>query len=135
MARRSVVGQLNMFDFWDNLTPPEDGGQVQMVSLIPEDADIHEETATPNASEEAEVSEETEEPEESETLEESHEMERNQSVMHKEVLNEDGTIKAEVSYYNYNKVMVRRPNEEPEWRLFDNSKDAVDFYIDEMLKL
>ena len=123
MARRSVVGQLNMFDFWDNLTPPEDGGQVQMVSLIPEDADIHEETATPNASEEAEVSEETEEPE------------RNQPVMHKEVLNEDGTIKAEVSYYNYNKVFVKRPNEEPEWRLFDNSKDAVDFYIDEMLKL
>lgn len=126
MARRSMVGQLNMFDFWDNLTPPEDGGQVQMVSLIPEDADIHEETATPDASEEAEVSEETEKPEKPE---------RNQPVMHKEVRNNDGTIKAEVSYYNYNKVMVRRPNEEPEWKLFDNSKDAVDFYIDEMLKL
>ena len=36
MARRSMAGQLNMFDFWDNLVQPEDGGQVQMVSLIPE---------------------------------------------------------------------------------------------------
>ena len=251
MARRSMAGQLNMFDFWDNLVQPEDGAEVQMVSLIPEEEpkqksgeDVDEEAAqeeqvaqkvtlpeTENFAkvdagideamgagaeraqmEEAKVQEEALpetvetvaagttgmdlKPEEKNvqeapvtdvtgkaseaegveadfkqeeavpekkvqeelvtqkvTLPEEEKSENNDAetlsvdkekisrlpetapVMQKQVLNPDGSIKAEVAYYNYNKVCVKRENEPAEWREFDNSKEAVDYYIEEMLKL
>lgn len=124
MARRSMAGQLNMFDFWDNLVQPEDGGQVQMVSLIPEEE--------PKQERAEEVDEETAQEEpvaQKATLPESA------PVMQKQVLNPDGSIKAEVAFYNYNKVCVKRENEPEEWREFDNSKEAVEYYMEEMLKL
>jgi len=124
MARRSMAGQLNMFDFWDNLVQPEDGAEVQMVSLIPEEE--------PKQERAEEVDEETAQEEQvaqKATLPEAA------PVMQKQVLNPDGSIKAEVAYYNYNKVCVKRENEPAEWREFDNSKEAVDYYIEEMLKL
>lgn len=124
MARRSMAGQLNMFDFWDNLVQPEDGGQVQMVSLIPEEE--------PKQERAEEVDEETaqEEPVAQKAL-----SPESAPVMQKQVLNPDGSIKAEVAFYNYNKVCVKRENEPEEWREFDNSKEAVEYYMEEMLKL
>lgn len=198
MARRSMAGQLNMFDFWDNLVQPEDGGQVQMVSLIPEEEpkqeraeEVDEEAAQeepvaqkavlPEAetfetvdagsaeavsagaersqTEEARVQEEVLpetvekvdagttgmdlKPEE--TVQEKQVQEEpvtqkaispeTAPVMQKQVLNPDGSIKAEVAFYNYNKVCVKRENEPEEWREFDNSKEAVEYYMEEMLKL
>ena len=37
MARRSLTGQLNMFELFGNLEAP---GEVQMVSLMPEDEPV-----------------------------------------------------------------------------------------------
>ena len=124
MARRSMAGQLNMFDFWDNLVQPEDGGQVQMVSLIPEEEPKQEraEEVDEEAAQEEPVAQKALSPESA-------------PVMQKQVLNPDGSIKAEVAFYNYNKVCVKRENEPEEWREFDNSKEAVEYYMEEMLKL
>lgn len=124
MARRSMAGQLNMFDFWDNLVQPEDGGQVQMVSLIPEEEPKQEraEVVDEETAQEEPVAQKALSPESA-------------PVMQKQVLNPDGSIKAEVAFYNYNKVCVKRENEPEEWREFDNSKEAVEYYMEEMLKL
>lgn len=198
MARRSMAGQLNMFDFWDNLVQPEDGGQVQMVSLIPEEEpkqeraeEVDEETAQeepvaqkavlPEAetfetvdagsaeavsagaersqTEEAKVQEEVlpetvekvdagttgmdlkpgetvqEKQVQEEPVTQKAVLPETAPVMQKQVLNPDGSIKAEVAFYNYNKVCVKRENEPEEWREFDNSKEAVEYYMEEMLKL
>lgn len=124
MARRSMAGQLNMFDFWDNLVQPEDGGQVQMVSLIPEEE--------PKQERAEEVDEETAQ---EEPVAQKAVLPEAAPVMQKQVLNPDGSIKAEVAFYNYNKVCVKRENEPEEWREFDNSKEAVEYYMEEMLKL
>lgn len=160
MARRSMAGQLNMFDFWDNLVQPEDGGQVQMVSLIPEEEPKQEraEEVDEEAAQEEPVTQKAVLPE-AETFEtvdagmtevmdagagRSREKEpvaqkalspESAPVMQKQVLNPDGSIKTEVAFYNYNKVCVKRENEPEEWREFDNSKEAVEYYMEEMLKL
>lgn len=164
MARRSMAGQLNMFDFWDNLVQPEDGGQVQMVSLIPEEEPkqeraevVDEETAqeepvtqnvgAPEPENFAKVAAGTTgmdlKPEEivpekkvqEELVAQKALSPESAPVMQKQVLNPDGSIKAEVAFYNYNKVCVKRENEPEEWREFDNSKEAVEYYMEEMLKL
>lgn len=160
MARRSMAGQLNMFDFWDNLVQPEDGGQVQMVSLIPEEEpkqeraeEVDEETAqeepvaqkavlpeaetfeTVDAGSAEAVSAGAERPREKEPVAQKALSPESAPVMQKQVLNPDGSIKAEVAFYNYNKVCVKRENEPEEWREFDNSKEAVEYYMEEMLKL
>lgn len=164
MARRSMAGQLNMFDFWDNLVQPEDGGQVQMVSLIPEEEpkqeraeEVDEETAQEEPVTQKAVLPEAEtfetvdagttgmdlKPEETvqekqvqeEPVTQKATLQETAPVMQKQVLNPDGSIKAEVAFYNYNKVCVKRENEPEEWREFDNSKEAVEYYMEEMLKL
>lgn len=160
MARRSMAGQLNMFDFWDNLVQPEDGGQVQMVSLIPEEEpkqeraeEVDEEAAqeepvaqkavlpeaetfeTVDAGSAEAVSAGAERPREKEPVAQKALSPESAPVMQKQVLNPDGSIKAEVAFYNYNKVCVKRENEPEEWREFDNSKEAVEYYMEEMLKL
>lgn len=160
MARRSMAGQLNMFDFWDNLVQPEDGGQVQMVSLIPEEEpkqeraeEVDEETAqeepvtqkavlpeaetfeTVDAGSAEAVSAGAERSQTEEAKVQEEVLQETAPVMQKQVLNPDGSIKAEVAFYNYNKVCVKRENEPEEWREFDNSKEAVEYYMEEMLKL
>lgn len=164
MARRSMAGQLNMFDFWDNLVQPEDGGQVQMVSLIPEEEpkqeraeEVDEEAAQEEPVTQKAVLPEAEtfetvdagttgidlKPEETvqekqvqeEPVTQKATLQETAPVMQKQVLNPDGSIKAEVAFYNYNKVCVKRENEPEEWREFDNSKEAVEYYMEEMLKL
>lgn len=140
MARRSMAGQLNMFDFWDNLVQPEDGAQVQMVSLIPEEEPKQECADEVDEAEivEADFKQEEAVPEKNaqeEPVAQKATLPEAAPVMRKQVLNPDGSIKAEVAYYNYNKVCVKRENETAECREFDNSKEAVDYYIEEMLKL
>lgn len=164
MARRSMAGQLNMFDFWDNLVQPEDGGQVQMVSLIPEEEPKQEraEEVDEEAAQEEPVAQNVGAPEpenfakvaagttgmdlkpeeivpekkvQEEPVAQKALSPESAPVMQKQVLNPDGSIKAEVAFYNYNKVCVKRENEPEEWREFDNSKEAVEYYMEEMLKL
>lgn len=142
MARRTMVGQLNMFDFWNNLSPQEESGVVEMVSLMPDGQE--EESKESERIEEIEEIEESDcndEPECEETAETPEETvridlsDKSASVMHREVFYADGSLKGEISYLNYNKVYIKRPGQEGEIKAFDNSKDAVDYYIDEMQKL
>jgi hypothetical protein len=157
-------GQINMFDFWSRLTPQEEGKEVQMVSLMPEgaaeeatqaeelqptqavqrDGSVTEQNTAeelqptePVTEQEAraDASQEADAPEEILSAERIVTDRSRAPVMHRESRSADGTILAEISYYNYNRICVKRQNEEPIWKNFDNAKDAVDFYIEEMMKL
>ena len=52
--------------------------------------------------------------------------------MHREKRDTDGNIVAEISYINYNKVLIRRKGHEDILKSFDNSYDAVDYYVSNM---
>ena len=52
--------------------------------------------------------------------------------MHREKRDADGNIVAEISYINYNKVLIRRKGHEDILKSFDNSYDAVDYYVSNM---
>ena len=178
MAKRGLSGQLNLFDFWGD-TNPEDS-IVEMVSLVPEEPGLGEETKVemislmPESSEELPEIEEAsglteavhktqkkivpkeefqktpiesrmaeklqdipeiqEFPEENELPKESHN--EHAPVMHKEKKDKNGNVLSEISYLNYNKVFLRN-SKYPQGKLFEfeQSKEAVDFYISEMRKL
>lgn len=124
MAGKGLSGQLSMFDFWSNI----DGSQeVQMVSLMPEECEEDETSVEPDHRKEAEKSVIVAPKETLPTP--------TAAVMHREILAEDGSVAAEISFLNYNRVYVKHRGMEGEYRQFDNAKDAVDFYIDEMWKL
>ncbi len=53
-------------------------------------------------------------------------------TMHREKRDTDGNIVAEISYINYNKVLIRRKGHEDILKSFDNSYDAVDYYVSNM---
>ena len=126
MAKRGLSGQLNLFDFWGD-TNPEDS-IVEMVSLIPE------ETIEPEEAKEPEEESKEGAPERSEEV---PEITKTQApVMHKEKKDKDGNVLSEISYLNYNKVFLRNSKYQQGKLLeFENSKEAVDFYITEMMKL
>lgn len=126
MARRSVTGQLNMFDFFSS-AESGDIGEVEMVSLMP---NFEEEVVEPVIQEELEIVEEPEivikeEPEVFQ--EEKLEINTEKPVMSR--IYEVNGEKIEVAYINYNKVRVTRSNTAPELHEFSNSKDAVDYYV------
>lgn len=110
MARRSVTGQLNMFDFFGSTENQE----VEMVSLMPNFED--------------EVMEEPEG-----VVEETPLQEADTPVMSR-TYNKNGE-KIEIAYINYNKVRITRGDSAPELIKFDNSKEAVDYYVEYMQKL
>lgn len=119
MAKRGLSGQLNLFDFWGD-TNPEDS-IVEMVSLVPEEP---EETIEPEEAKEPKVDPKEGEPE------------TQAPVMHKEKKDKNGNVLSEISYLNYNKVFIRNSKyQQGKLFEFENSKDAVDFYITEMMKL
>ena len=178
MAKRGLSGQLNLFDFWGD-TNPEDS-IVEMVSLVPEEPGLGEETKVemislmPERSGElpeiAEVTGLTEAvhktkkktvskekfqkaPTESRMAEKLQDIQKVQEfpeenelpkesnneqapVMHKEKKDKNGNILSEISYLNYNKIFLRN-SKYPQGKLFEfeHSKEAVDFYISEMMKL
>ncbi len=147
MVKRGLPGQLNLFDFWGDtnsedsivemvsLVPQEQ--EVEMVSLIPDEPELK--RAAPEKQEDA-VSENsmTEEAAEETVNEEAEEVfvKGQTPVMHKETKGKDGSVLAEISYLNYNKVYIKN-KEYRQGKLFEfeNSKEAVDFYISEMTKL
>lgn len=126
MAKRGLSGQLNLFDFWGD-TNPEDS-IVEMVSLIPE------ETIEPEEAKEPEEESKEGAPERSEEV---PEITKTQApVMHKEKKDKNGNVLSEISYLNYNKVFLRNSKyQQGKLFEFENSKEAVDFYIIEMMKL
>lgn len=140
MARRSVTGQLNMFDFFSSA----EGGEVEMVSLMPsfeEEASVEPEpviepepVAEPEPVVEPELVAEPEsviEPEPitaTEYITESEPVVQLERPVMSRVYEKNGK-KIEVAYINYNKVRVTRENAAPELHEFSNSKDAVDYYV------
>lgn len=125
MARRSVTGQLNMFELLNSLDN-ESAGEVEMVSLMPsfeeepveepvvEEISIQEESSTveitSNEKHSTEIQVETDKPVMSRTYE------------------VDGE-KIEVAYLNYNKVRITRGSKMSEVKVFSSSKEAVDYYV------
>lgn len=160
MSRKGLSGQLSMFDFWG---AQAGDGEVEMVSLMPEPEEQVEVPAEiePELPDNAPAEDEPEvapddapvevEPEvvvAEASVEKIPEKQVNREkrrkpveesgespVMHSEKRDSRGKVLAEISYLNYNKVFLRREGEEGETFQFDNSKEAVDFYIAEMLKL
>lgn len=125
MARKSVIGQINMFELYDTSI-----GDVEMVSLMPS-IEEPEHIEAVKEIKEVEIIEETEKVEEKTTL---------------KVVGDDGAIvmsrsyekagkKIEIAYMNYNKVRIIKGNESPEIKEFSSSKEAVDFYVQEMQAL
>lgn len=115
MARRGVNGQLNMFDFIKSLeTVPE--GEVEMVSLMP----VEEvEQMTDNSKAELEPVKVVIKPE-TPVMSRSYE--------------KDG-VSIEIAYLKYNKVRIQRGDMEPEIKVFGSSKEAVDYYVEQMQEL
>ena len=132
MAKRGLPGQLNLFDFWGD-TNSEDS-IVEMVSLVPDEPEVEMVSLIPDepesvVQENSALQEETisessiaEEPEASIGEDEQP------PVMHKEAKDKEGSVLAEISYLNYNKVYIKN-KEYRQGKLFafENSKEAVDF--------
>ncbi len=118
MAKKNLAGQINMFDVFRELeNSAETAGDVEMVSLMPEAetvADYEVDGSTGTAASDA-------------MTENGHAV-----AMHREKLDADGNIVAEISYINYNKVLIRRKGHEDILKAFDSSYDAVDYYVANM---
>lgn len=116
MARKGMSGQLNMFDFFNSL---ESGvpGEVEMVSLVP------------SYDEEPEVVEEPEpEKELTPVVRETEQVAMSRSYV------KDGK-RIEIAYINYNKVRITNGDEIPIMKEFASTKEAVDYYVEQMQEL
>jgi len=142
MARRTLTGQLNMFDFFS----ATDGGEVEMVSLMPsfeEEPELEEEPEPetilePETIPEPEIIPEPEpEPEQEEISEPEVILEpvkMSQDVVMSRIYEIDGE-RIEVAYINYNKVRVTKGNKTPMIHEFNSSKEAVDYYVGYMQQM
>jgi len=148
MARRGVNGQLNMFDFIKSLEA-DPTGEVEMVSLMPlEELEVAEElieAEEPQVDEESIVSEEApqvmaEKPAVIKEKPKKVEMEPVKVIVTQEVpvmsrsYELDG-VHVEIAYLKYNKVRIQRGDAEPEIKIFGSSKEAVDYYVEQMQEL
>ena len=163
MARKGLTGQLNMFDLFKSMENVP-MGEVQMVSLMPEDEPEELEEVphveevftteekivkTPRKvvkSKRVDVPREQERPREKgqpqeQELPREKEQPRKKEVVHqndKPAMSRQYIIDGkdlEIAYINYNKVRITREGEEPEVYLFESSKEAVDFYVQKMQEL
>ncbi len=117
MAKKNLAGQINMFDVFRDLEKnAETSGKVEMVSLMPE----------------SEVAAEDDKKLKSDKLNSTGIKNKSDTAMHREKRDADGDIVAEISYINYNKVLIRRKGHEDILKSFDNSYDAVDYYVANM---
>ncbi len=125
MAKKNLNGQLSMFDFFRNLENdvPLDG-EVEMVSLMPDDIAVEEEEAR---------TDEAAEPEKMAELKKAAEQQKGDIAMKYEVKTSDGNIRDAVYYLNYNTVVIIE-NGIKRKQKFDNSKEAVECYIEYVLR-
>ena len=145
MARKGLTGQLNMFDFfreWEAASPQ--AGEIEMVSLMPleESEAIVEEVESVEEQEPiAEVVELVEEPEPIiEEVKPAYEPKPStpqgtgdRPVMHRSYTTQQGII--EIAYINYSKVRISEPGKSPKITEFETSKEAVDYYVEQMQRL
>ena len=137
MEKKQVGGQLSLFDYINSIQNTEDYGNVEMVSLMPEpkfdpsleiiDLNDEPEVTGPEVTEPDEVKTEAEKPQESTTKESA-------PVMSKYFVDRQGNI-GFVEYWNYNNIRVQYPGDECIAKQFDNSKEAVDYYIETMYQM
>ena len=161
MARRGLNGQLNMFDFFRELEAQNiQNGELEMVSLMPSFEDTEEVPRVeevPKAEEPPRVEKAPREekspkvekavkvrksPKADEAVWEMEEQpvprkasvsKNSDVVMHRTYKTSQGT--AEIAYINYNKVRISLPGQPPEVLGFASSKEAVNFYIEQMQRL
>lgn len=137
MEKKQVGGQLSLFDYINSIQNTEDYGNVEMVSLMPEpkfdpsleiiDLNDEPEVTEPEVTEQDEVKTEAEKPQESTTKEST-------PVMSKYFVDRQGNV-GFVEYWNYNNIRVQYPGDECIAKQFDNSKEAVDYYIETMYQM
>ena len=142
MARKGLTGQLNMFDLFKSM---EDipMGEVQMVSLMPEDEQEEVVLAEPEIVEEEPSVEEIsveEIPVEEILVEEKNypvvkmperiATENDKPAMCRQYMIDGKQV--EIAYINYNKVRITKEGQKPEIHEFETSKDAVDYYVQKM---
>ena len=160
MAKKNLNGQLSMFDFFRNLENdiPLDG-EVEMVSLMPDDIAVDEEKHTQKVAESPQETKSekiveslkvTESEKSAESLKETKSEKRAESLkatepekaaeplngdiaMKYEVETSDGNIRDAVYYVNYNTVVIIEDGIKKKLE-FDNSKEAVDCYIEYVLR-
>ena len=157
MARRGMTGQLNMFDFFRELETniPQDG-ELEMVSLMPSFEEDEIPVSSVKSEPMSEVSkilktiennkinesekeleildEETVREPESKYVSSVYTDNSNDSpVMQRTYATKKGTV--EIAYMNYSKVRVTKPGQEVQIREFASSKEAVDYYVEQMQKL
>ena len=125
MDKNNLNCQLSMFDFFRNLENdvPLDG-EVEMVSLMPDDIAVEEEEAR---------TDEAAEPEKMAELKKAAEQQNGDIAMKYEVKTSDGNIRDAVYYLNYNTVVIIE-NGIKRKQKFDNSKEAVECYIEYVLR-
>ncbi len=126
MTKKSLSGQLNMFDFLKELDALDLHGEVEMVSLMPQISDdlpqenvLKEKAFEDDVPKEILVSKTVDIPE--------------GAVMSRCYKNTLG--EAMIAYLDYNKVYVKMPQESAFVHQFSNSKEAVDFYIEKITAL
>lgn len=144
MSKKSLSGQLNMFEYFRDLENASAKGETEMVSLMPQSIPVPgpkaksepEAKSGPKAKSEHEAKSEPEAKSDTKTelAPEISEIDDSQIAMHKCRTDSRGKVISEITYVNYNKVILFKEGVTREFQ-FDNSKEAVDFYVDEMMKL
>lgn len=148
MARRGMTGQMNMFDFFRELETniPQDG-ELEMVSLMP---NFEEDEIPPTAAQSEPVTEVVKEVvKEAEvapmvnkdvSMQEGTPVSsvktdtcQDRPVMQRTYTTKQGIV--EIAYMNYSKVRVSLPGEDAQIMEFTSSKEAVDYYVEQMQKL
>lgn len=138
MSKKSLSGQLNMFEYFRDLENASAKGETEMVSLMPQSIPVPgpkaksepEAKSGPKSKSEPEAKLDTK----TELVPEISEIDDSQIAMHKCRTDSRGKVISEITYVNYNKVILFKEGVTREFQ-FDNSKEAVDFYVDEMMKL
>ncbi len=140
MAGKGLSGQLDLFDFFRDAGQP--AGEVQMVSLMPGESEKEPEPAEQAAVFAGTIGQKEEEKKISSAGSKRQKEEEkgiafagaksDDPVMHREFSDAQGNVMAEISYLDYNKVYYRNPEEQGRLVSFDNSREAVDFYIEQM---
>lgn len=128
MARRSMTGQLNMFDFFNSMDSGAPG-EVEMVSLVPNFDEEPEQVEVPKSVMEPKVVEVP-----VQVVEKPQEVWEAEKVAMSRSYEIDGK-KVEIAYINYNKVRITRGNEAPIVKEFASTKEAVDYYVEQMQEL
>ncbi|MCR5678014.1 MAG: hypothetical protein K6G13_08300 [Agathobacter sp.] len=121
MEKKQVGGQLSLFDYINSIQNTEDYGNVEMVSLMPE----------PKFDPSLEIIDLNDEPEVTEPDEGNAD---STPVMSKYFVDRQGNV-GFVEYWNYNNIRVQYPGDECIAKQFDNSKEAVDYYIETMYQM